>query len=68
MFIAHMTIEEILSESREFEAVRFLFNNLEQEIERLYHENSRYSACLKAIRKINNGKDEAIDALCEKED
>lgn len=67
MFIAQMTLEEILSEGREFEAVRFLFNNLEQETERLYRENSHYSACLRAIRKINNNKNEAIDALCEKE-
>ena len=36
-------------------------------ITNLEKDNAEMSSCLRAIKKINGGKNEAIDALCEKE-
>nr|DAT96366.1 MAG TPA: hypothetical protein [Bacteriophage sp.] len=66
-----MTYEEavatIINQGKEIDAINFLFNNLCADINKLYHENAEMSSCLKAIKKINKGKNEAIDALCERE-
>ena len=66
-----MTYEEavaaIINQGREIDAINFLFNSLCTDINKLYHENAEMSSCLRAIKKINNGKNEAIDALCERE-
>lgn len=66
-----MTYEEavktIINQDKEIDAINFLFNNLCANINKLYHENTEMSSCLRIIKKINNGKNEAIDALCERE-
>ena len=66
-----MTYEEaiktIINQDKEIDAINFLFNNLCANINKLYHENAEMSSCLRIIKKINNGKNEAIDALCERE-
>ena len=66
-----MTYEEaiktIISQGREIDAINFLSNSLYKYINKLDQENSEMSSCLRAIKKINKGKNEAIDALCEKE-
>jgi hypothetical protein len=46
---------------------RYLSNYLMYENERLCAENRRMSAQLNLIRAINQGKNEAIDALCERD-
>ena len=65
-----MTYEEavaaIINQGREIDAINFLFNSLCADINKLYKENAEMSSCLRAIKKINKGKNEAIDALCEK--
>ena len=65
-----MTYEEaikiIISQGKEIDAINFLFNSLCANINKLYHENSEMSSCLRAIKKINKGKNESIDALCER--
>lgn len=65
MLAEDMTLKEIIAQGKEIVVIRALLWELERETERLYRENSHYSACLRAIRKINNAKNEAIDALCE---
>ena len=66
-----MTYEEaiktIISQGREIDAINFLLNSLYKYINKLDSENSEMSSCLRAIKKINKGKNEAIDALCERE-
>ena len=66
-----MTYEEaiktIISQGKEIDAINFLFNGLCADINKLYHENAEMSSCLRAIQKINKRKNEAIDALCERE-
>ena len=66
-----MTYEEaiktIISQGREIDAINFLSNSLYKYINKLDQENSEMSSCLRAIKKINKGKNEAIDALCERE-
>ena len=66
-----MTYEEavaaIINQGREIDAINFLFNSLCADINKLYHENAEMSSCLRAIKKINKGKNEAIDTLCERE-
>lgn len=60
-------IKTIISQGREIDAINFLSNSLYKYINKLDQENSEMSSCLRAIKKINKGKNEAIDALCEKE-
>lgn len=66
-----MTYEEaiktIISQGREIDAINFLFNSVCADINKLNKENAEMSSCLRAIKKINKGKNEAIDALCERE-
>ena len=66
-----MTYEEaiktIISQGREIDAINFLSNSLYKYINKLDQENAEMSSCLRAIKKINKGKNEAIDALCERE-
>ena len=58
-----MTYEEavaaIINQGREIDAINFLFNSLCADINKLYHENAEMSSCLRAIKKINNDKNEA---------
>lgn len=66
-----MTYEEalitIINENKQIDAINFLSNSLYKYINKLDQENSEMSSCLRAIKKINKGKNEAIDALCERE-
>lgn len=66
-----MTYEEaiktIINQGKEIDAINFLLNSLYKYINKLDQENSEMSSCLRAIKKINQGKNEAIDALCERE-
>lgn len=66
-----MTISEILAglrsadDSTRREVFLVLSKMIVSDLHRLDDENSRMSAQLRAIRKINRGKNEVIDALCE---
>ena len=66
-----MTYEEalitIINENKQIDAINFLSNSLYKYINKLDQENSEMSSCLRAIKNINKGKNEAIDALCERE-
>ena len=66
-----MTYEEavitIINENKQIDAINFLSNSLYKYINKLDSENAEMSSCLTAIKKINKGKNEAIDALCERE-
>lgn len=64
-----MTYEEALSvicaECRESDAIRYLTTALNKKYELEREKACNRRACLNAIRKINKGKNEAIDALCD---
>lgn len=66
-----MTYEEalitIINKNKQIDAINFLSNSLYKYINKLDSENAEMSSCLRIIKKINNGKNEAIDALCERE-
>ncbi|MBQ2775150.1 MAG: hypothetical protein IJF40_04605 [Clostridia bacterium] len=60
-------INTIVELNEEIRAVKFLMGVIENNTEHLEEENAEMSSCLRAIRKINGNKNEAIDALCERE-
>lgn len=64
-----MTYEEALSviceECRESDAIRYLTTTLNKKYELEREKACHRRACLNAIRKINKGKNEAVDALCD---
>ena len=51
---------------QEWEAIKMLTDLVRADKEISDKQNAEMSSCLKAIKKINNGKNEAIDALCER--
>ena len=51
----------------EWEAINMLLDLVRSDHEAKASQNAEMSVCLQMIKKINNGKDKAIDALCEKE-
>jgi prefoldin subunit 5 len=59
-------INTIVELNEEIRAVKFLVGVIESNTETLEEENAEMSSCLRAIRKINRNKNEAIDALCER--
>ena len=66
-----MTFEQALNTivelNEEIRAVKFLMGVIENNTENLEADNAEMSACMRAIKKINGNKNEAIDALCEEE-
>lgn len=50
----------------EWEAIQMLHDLVRSDYQVTISKNSEMSACLQMIKKLNNGKNEAIDALCEK--
>lgn len=60
-------IKTIVDLNEEIKAVKLLMAYIESNTENLESENCRMASCLKAIKKINREKNEAISALCEKE-
>ena len=67
-----MTVEEILNEIHkggyEFSVFEYLSKYLIKENTRLEKQNSEYRATIRTIKKINRGKNDAIDNLCEVEE
>ena len=59
-------LQIIVNSGKEIEAIKFLIGCLENKIDYLEKDNVEMSACLRAIKKINKNKNEAIDALCER--
>lgn len=55
----------IIDSGMQFDAISVLLQSLEEEFKEATADRADYMASLLAIRKINNGKNEAIDALCE---
>ena len=68
-----MTTSEILAElksaddSTRQEVFIILSKMMVSDIQKVEKENAHMSAQLSAIKKINRGKNEAIDALCERD-
>jgi hypothetical protein len=60
-------IKTIVDLNEEIKAVKLLMAYIESNTENLESENCKMSSCLRAIKKINREKNEAISALCEKE-
>ena len=56
---------KIIENGDEFEAIKFLILEIENDITSTRKNAAHNSACLRAIKKINAGKNDAIDALCE---
>lgn len=52
---------------QEWEAIKMLTDLVKADKEITDKQNAEMSSCLRAIKKINKGKNEAIDALCERE-
>lgn len=61
-------IMTIVRYDKEFQAIEQLLKFVEMKNKKIEKENATMSSCLKAIRKINKRKNEAIDALCDWED
>lgn len=59
-------IETIIELNEEIKAVKILVACIENHIEHLEKDNAEISSCLRAIKKINKEKNEAISALCER--
>ena len=68
-----MTTSEILAElkstdnSTRREVFLILSKMMVNDLNKVDKENAQMSAQLRAIKKINRGKNEAIDALCERD-
>jgi prefoldin subunit 5 len=60
-------IKTIIELNEEIKAVKILMGCIERNTDKIESENAEMSSCLRAIKKINKGKNEAIDSLCEKE-
>ena len=58
-------ISVIRRSGQEWEAIKMLTDLLITDKEITDKQNAGMASCLRAIKKINNGKNEAIDALCE---
>lgn len=58
-------IQHIIDLNEEIRAVKILMECIERNTDKIEQENAELSSCLTAIKKINNYKNEAIDALCE---
>lgn len=52
---------------QEWEAIKMLTDLVRADKQITDKQNAEMASCLTAIKKINNGKNEAIDALCERE-
>ena len=61
-------IMTIVRYGKEFQAIEQLLKFAETKNKKIEKENTTMSSCLKAIRKINKRKNEAIDALCDWDD
>lgn len=68
---AQMTLYEILKEIHKEGYEIDIYKHLSEWIlvnnTALTNDNAALNACLRAIKKINNGKNNAIDALCERD-
>ena len=66
-----MTYQEaimtIINLNKQADAIIILASNLDNTMKKIDKENAEMSACLRAVKKINQGKNKAIDALCERE-
>lgn len=60
-------IKTIVDLNEEIKAVKILMDVVDRYTDKIEHEHAEMSSCLRAIKKINKGKSEAIDALCERE-
>lgn len=60
-------IKTIVDLNEEIKAIKFLLGYVQGNVENLEKENAEMSSCLRAIKKINREKNEAISALCERE-
>lgn len=59
-------IETIIELNEEVKAVKILMECIENNIDHIEKDNAEMSSCLRAIKKINKNKNDAIDALCER--
>lgn len=55
----------IVNNHEHAEAIKYLAEDMQKSHDRIAHHSSVRAASLRAIKKINKGKNEAIDALCE---
>lgn len=60
-------IKTIIELNEEIKAVKILMECIENNIDHIEKDNAEMSSCLRAIKKINKNKNDAIDALCERE-
>ena len=58
-------IKHIIDLNEEIRAVKILMERIERNTNEIEQGYAEMSSCLTAIKKINNGKNDAIDALCE---
>lgn len=58
-------LAKIISAEREFEAIYFLLNFVKKTQKEVYEDLANSQAALKAIKKINRGKNKDIDSLCD---
>lgn len=58
-------IFKIIENGDEFEAIKFLVREIEKDMILTQKSSAHNKACLRAIKKINAGKNDAINSLCE---
>ena len=58
-------IKTIIDLNEEIKAVKILMDRIERNTDKIESKYAEMSACLRAIKKINENENEAIDALCE---
>lgn len=59
-------LNTIIELNEEIRAVKFLMGVIESNTEDIEADNAEMSSCLRAIKKINGNKNEAINALCKR--
>jgi len=58
-------IMTIVRYGKEFQAIEELLGFVKRKNEKIEKDNATKSSCLRAIKKINQQKNSAIDALCD---
>ena len=65
---ANEIMNEIIINGYEYDILRLLALHITEKQIALDNQNHHYKASIRAIQKINKGKDKDIDSLCEVDD
>jgi len=60
-----IALEMIIKGEKQFEIIEFLLQSIKTEMKAVSYDRAEYKSLLRAIQKINKGKNDAIEALCD---